>query len=351
MVPAYLLRCIQLAKLADSHTFPNPKVGAVIVHQDRIIGEGYHEKAGGPHAEVAAIEAVKEPHLLADATLYVSLEPCNHFGKTPPCANLILKHKIPHVVVGCLDPNPQMAGKSVEKLRAAGVKVEVCENPEPFQALNKIFFVNQLEKRPFICLKWAESWDGFLARKDAQGNLETTAITQHLAKIYTHQLRAAHHAIMVGLTTAKIDNPQLTVRHFVGKNPIRIVLDRFLELSPTLNLFTDGEAQTIVINEKKEEVQGQVTYFCPQDLATFDNITQLCQELYERLNICSILVEGGTNLLSQFIDYQYFDEIYRFRGAKLVKNGLAAPNLPKHFVWKERIQLGNDSLKRYEKDI
>lgn len=316
----FLQRCIDLALKADSRTFPNPKVGAVIVYEGKIIGEGYHEYAGGPHAEVNAVASVKNKSLLPYSTIYVSLEPCNHFGKTPPCVNLILEHKIPKVVVGCLDPNPQVAGKGVARLRENGVTVHVADNTADFQAINKVFFCNQIEKRPYIVLKWAESQDGFIAPFPPR----PYPISDKENSLFVHHLRAKHHAIMIGANTARIDNPQLTVRKVVGKSPIRIVWDKNLQLPQDLHLFTDGN-ETIVLNLHKNEKIGNVRYYVPSNSLAWENVRVMAKCLFDDLGICSILVEGGQNLLQQFIDAKLYDEVHRFVGKMRFGQGISAP--------------------------
>jgi diaminohydroxyphosphoribosylaminopyrimidine deaminase / 5-amino-6-(5-phosphoribosylamino)uracil reductase len=340
----YLARTLQLANMADNRHFPNPKVGSVVVHNDIIIGEGFHEYCGGAHAEVNAVNSVKNCDLLAEATIYVSLEPCNHTGKTPPCTEWILKHKIPKVVIGCLDPNPKVAGKGVVRLRENGVEVIVNEDTKAFEELNKSFFINQLEKRPFISLKWAESKDGFISGVNAQNEPVQTRITNEISQSYSHFLRATHQAIFIGANTARIDNPQLTTRRFVGKNPIRLVLDKNLNLPTNLKLFTDGEAQTIILNAVKNEKRENLHFFCPKKENAWENVVNLTQSLYEEVGICNILVEGGTNLLQQFIDKQRYDQVFRFVGGKVLQNGLDAPELPKHFVWQEEKTFAEDRL-------
>ncbi len=317
----YLQRCIDLALKADSRTFPNPKVGAVIVYDDKIIGEGYHEYAGGPHAEVNAVNSVKDKELLPFSTIYVSLEPCNHFGKTPPCVNLMLEHKIPKVVVGCLDPNPQVAGKGIARLREQGVEVVLAENSSDFQAINQVFFCNQLEKRPYVVLKWAESQDGFISPSPPL----PYPISDRENSLFVHQLRAKHHAIMIGANTARIDNPQLTVRKAVGKSPIRIVWDKHLRLPQDLQLFTDGH-ETIVLNSLRNDEVGKLRFYVPSDEQAWENMQIMAKGLFQDLGICSILVEGGRGVLQQFIDAKCYDEVHRFVGKMRFGGGIAAPH-------------------------
>lgn len=340
----FLLRTIDLALKADSRTFPNPKVGALIVHNDRIIGEGFHEYAGGPHAEVNAVAAVKEKHLLPESVIYVSLEPCNHYGKTPPCTGLILNHKIPKVVVGCVDPNPLVGGKGIEFLQKNGVQVEIAKNQLPFQEINAPFFINQREKRPYIVLKWAESADGFIAPLPPA----PFPITGLEAQVFSHSLRAKHHAIMIGRKTAEIDNPSLTNRHFYGRSPIRIVWDKKLKLPTGLKLFQDG-LPTLVLNAIQEKKVDSVQFFVPPSEAWTD-IKQMSEVLFQSLGICSIVVEGGTNLLSQFLDCGFYDEIYRFVGKVHLFQGVSAPKITTPLPF-SGFSLGEDRAFRYYKPI
>lgn len=317
----YLTRCISLAERASSAVYPNPRVGAVIVFEDKIIGEGYHHFAGGPHAEVHAINSVKEPSLLMRSTLYVSLEPCNHFGKTPPCTDLILRHKIPHVVVGCTDPNPRVAGKGLARLQDAGVQVELAQDTMPFRALNKVFFVNQQQQRPYIVLKWAQSADAFIAGLGQKGEGRRTQISSPKAQVYTHRLRAWHHAILVGRKTAMIDNPALTTRLFPGKHPLRIVMDKDATLSPHLTIFTDAYP-TLVLSDKPVNMSLPKEKYTP---AQWSHIPSLCKELFQEKGLCSILVEGGNYVLSQFLESGFFDELHVIQSPKRLGKGIPAP--------------------------
>lgn len=321
----FLFRCLQLAELGGTHVIPNPKVGAVIVLNDTIIGEGFHPYSGGPHAEVVAVRNVKDKSLLSSSTLFVSLEPCNHFGKTPPCVDLILEHKIPRVAVGCLDPNPKVAGKGVERLRANGVEVILAEDPLPFVLLNRAFFVNQLYHRPYITLKWAQTTDGFIAGKDEAGNGIPIKITDFPSDIVVHKLRANHQAILIGRKTAIADNPSLTTRLYPGENPLRLVFDSTASLPSGLNIFTDG-GKTLVLGNAK-------------DLAL------LMRELYREKGICSILVEGGRAVLQQFLDQGMYDEVYCFEGMAKTGTGIPAPVLPPDFSFDSRTLSGGDILR------
>lgn len=319
----YLSRCLELARLPGSIVEPNPRVGSVVVHQGNIIGEGWHQQFGGPHAEVNAIRSVQDLSLLPESTIYVSLEPCNHQGKTPPCTDLILKHKIPKVVIGSLDPNPKMAGRSVNLLRSHGVEVEVNDEPKAFLELNSHFWCNQHRRRPYITLKWAESKDGFIAQRSATGQIEASPISQPFISRWVHFLRSDHHAILVGKNTVTIDNPTLTTRKWPGPNPIRIFFDRKLEIPHDSNIY--GPGKIVVINELRNEVVGDTTYFVPVEEEAFEKLDMLLTELYGRLGIGSILVEGGANLLEQFISQGIWDESWRNVGNENLIEGVRAP--------------------------
>ena len=320
----FLNRCKELAEMSDSRVYPNPRVGSVIVHKGRIIGEGFHRMPGTAHAEVAAVASVRDTSLLSQATIYVNLEPCNHFGKTPPCTKLILNHKIPEVVIGSLDPNPQVAGSGVKRLREHGVKVRIAEDPTEYHDLNKVFFTNQLKKRAFILLKWAESADNFIATFDERGNSIPTPISGSQSLRLAHKLRAKHQAIMIAKNTALIDNPRLNTRLYPGRTPIRIILDRRMELPLSLGIFQDG-LDTVILNEKEDKTEGAVRWVKTENL---HDLNKLSAELLERLGICSVLVEGGSNLLQQYIDQQAYDEIWRVEAEKTLNEGIAGPKIP-----------------------
>ena len=334
----YLARCIQLAQLGSSRVYPNPRVGAVIVYQDRIIGEGFHAYSGGPHAEVVAVQSVEDKSLLTDSTIYVSLEPCDYHGKTPPCTDLILSCGIPKVVVGCQDPHPRVAGSGLNRLREKGVEVIMAEDPTPFEEVIKVFRTNQLAHRPYIVLKWAESKDGFIASRDDQGNPQQVSITGKASQEFVHKLRAYHHSIMVGKNTAAVDNPKLTTRAYPGRNPIRIVWDKALELDKDLHLFKD-DAPTLILTELPQEASSSHSYYTPQQ---WKDIASLIQGLYQDQRICSILVEGGAQTLQQFIDQGVYDEVYRLIGDKVLEKGVKAPDISPLGPADKQTTLGED---------
>ncbi|MDR0333464.1 MAG: bifunctional diaminohydroxyphosphoribosylaminopyrimidine deaminase/5-amino-6-(5-phosphoribosylamino)uracil reductase RibD [Dysgonamonadaceae bacterium] len=323
----YIRRCFQLARKGEGFTRPNPMVGAVVVYNDKIIGEGYHRKFGEVHAEVNAINAVKNSSLLPKSTLYVSLEPCSHYGKTPPCAELIVSKKIPRVVIAVSDPNPKVSSKGIQMLRDNGVEVTVGILENEAHELNKAFFTNQIHRRPYIILKWAQSSDGFIdIERTSREEKPPTRISNDLTSVLAHKLRTEIQAIMVGTRTAFLDNPQLTARKWFGENPTRIVIDRENKLPADLAIF-DGIAPTIVFTDiftnnliKKESI----TYI-PIDFS--QNVEeQIIHQLYER-KICSLLVEGGTKTISSFIEKNLWDEAFVEISDTPLHNGIKVPEI------------------------
>lgn len=318
----YMQRCLELAQMGMGNVAPNPMVGCVVVHEDRIIGEGYHQQYGGPHAEVNAIRAVQDASLLPHSTLYVSLEPCAHFGKTPPCADLILEHGIPEVYIACQDPFAAVAGKGIERLRNADITVHVGLLKEEALHLNRRFFTFHEKQRPYILLKWAESHDGFVDRERILAQVPAQAITGDAANVFSHQWRAQEAAIMVGPNTALLDNPSLTVRLATGHNPTRIVIDRYLKLPPTLKLFDDG-ADTIIINQVKDAHKGRNRYIC---VPSVDDLQGVMRALWQA-DIQSVMVEGGPALHRSFIHQRLWDEVRRYVSPQLLHNGIEAAHL------------------------
>lgn len=326
-------RCIQLAKTAAGNVAPNPMVGAVLVHEGRIIGEGYHRQYGKAHAEVNCINAVADADLplIRQSTLYVSLEPCAHFGKTPPCADLIIRHHIPHVVVGCRDPFTEVNGKGIEKLANAGIKVDVGVLEKECRELNKRFFAFHELHRPYIILKWAQSNNGKIAGLSNERVLISNAYSNRLV----HRWRSEEQAILVGTRTALADDPALTTRLWPGKNPIRLVIDLHLKLPQTLRLFDDAAA-TLVFNLHKNTIEDfKDKSFIENNSTVFYQVTdtvsvvhQVLNALYH-LNIQSVLVEGGARLLQSFIDENMWDEARVITNSDLlIPEGLSAPALP-----------------------
>ena len=289
----YMARCIELARGGTGCTAPNPMVGAVIVYKGKIIGEGFHRKCGEAHAEVNAIASVCNEALLRDSTIYVSLEPCSHYGKTPPCAELIIRKGIPRVVIGMLDPFPEVSGRGVRMLREAGIEVVTGVLEEEARALNPAFLMFQMHKRPYIYLKWAQSFDGYMDinREDVSVAPVLLSSAETLRRV--HRLRSEVAAIMVGTHTALMDNPSLTVRHWAGSSPVRIVLDRILRLPENLHLL-DGSVRTIVFTSLAVESRPNVEYV-RIDFGQ-DVLSQVLNYLYEQ-NLNSLMIEGGSRLL------------------------------------------------------
>ena len=318
----YIARCIQLAKNGLCNAAPNPMVGAVIVHNDTIIGEGYHIRCGEPHAEVNAIRSVKDESLLKESTIYVSLEPCSHYGKTPPCADLIINKGIPRVVVGCQDPFALVAGRGIQKMRDAGIEVKVGVLVEECRQLIRRFITFHTEKRPFITLKWAESADGFidLGRTGGQPYIFSSPLTSMLV----HKRRAEHSAILVGRRTALLDNPSLTVRSWYGKSPVRLVIDKNLTLPEHLSLF-DGNTRTFVFTQRKDTKNHPNVEYIQLNFNQ-DILPQIFEVLY-REKLQSLMVEGGSILLQSFIDAGYWDEAYIEHSSDHLTNGIEAPKL------------------------
>jgi diaminohydroxyphosphoribosylaminopyrimidine deaminase/5-amino-6-(5-phosphoribosylamino)uracil reductase len=319
----YMQRCLDLAELGMGYVSPNPMVGAVVVKNGRIIGEGYHHKYGEAHAEVNAINQVintfiDSSELLKQSTIYVSLEPCAHYGKTPPCADLIIKHQIPKVVVGCRDPFDQVNGKGIDKLIEAGVEVITGVLEKECQWLNRRFFIRVQKHRPYIILKWAQTQDGFFAPDD---NIQHW-ITGIESRKLVHQWRGEEDAVLIGKNTAAIDNPQLNVRHGPGKSPKRIVIDRKLELNKDLNLF-DQSIETLIFNEIKTGLEGKNKYIALED---FDRYVPqyILYQLYLQ-DIQSVIIEGGAFTLNKFIEAGLWDEARIFTGKTNLKKGIKAP--------------------------
>lgn len=357
-------RCLELASLGSGHVSPNPMVGAVLVHNSRIIGEGYHQQYGQAHAEVNCINSVRQEDLdlISKSTLYVSLEPCSHFGKTPPCSDLIIKHKIPKCVIGCRDPFKEVDGKGMEKLRVAGIDVEPGVLEHECRELNKRFFTFHTKHRPYIILKWAQTADGFIAALlnpggEISGDLDDSKmfndrllISNEYSNRLVHKWRSEEAAILVGTNTALLDNPALTTRLWTGPSPIRLVLDMNLCLPSSLKIFNE-EARTIIFNSVKHEEEGNLLYY--QLNKTSNVIHQMMDALY-KLNIQSILVEGGARLLQSFIDEGWWDEARIIRNNRLVltdkqliKDGLHAPFLP-GAIKENEIKLESDSIEIFK---
>jgi diaminohydroxyphosphoribosylaminopyrimidine deaminase / 5-amino-6-(5-phosphoribosylamino)uracil reductase len=330
----YLQRCLQLAGYGAGHVAPNPMVGAVLVCDDKIVGEGYHRHFGEAHAEPNAINSVKDPALLQKSTLYVSLEPCSHYGKTPPCADLIVSSGIPRVVIGTLDPNPQVAGRGVAILRKAGIEVEVGVLEADCRELNKRFFVFQEQKRPYVLLKWAQTQDGFMDRIRTDFTEAPLQISNAITKQLTHKMRSENQSILVGANTVLLDNPTLTVRNWSGKSPIRIGIDRQGRIPDDFHLL-DGSVSTIIFTEKDQPDKPHVEFV----KISFDSecIQTILKKIYER-NIHSVLVEGGATILNSFIEAGLWDEANVEVSPQRISEGLAAPVLQQLPVSRKNIE-------------
>ena len=331
----FLNKCIEIARLGIGNVSPNPMVGSVIVYKGEVIGEGHHEKYGSNHAEVNAINSVEDKSLLSKSTLYVNLEPCSHFGKTPPCSDFIIKHKIPKVVIGCMDTYSEVDGTGIKKMRNAGIDVKIGIMEQESRDLNKRFFTFHEKKRPYIILKWAESKDGFIAPKN---QTESFWMTSNKSKKLVHKWRSEEDSILVGRITAEKDNPSLTVREVSGINPIRIVIDKDLKLSKNLNLF-NSESETIIFNEIKSDNTSDNKYI----KINFNNlINNILIELYKQ-KIQSVIIEGGTTTLQSFIDENTWDEARIFTTNIKLENGVKSPIIKGKKL--SEIQIDTDCLK------
>lgn len=320
----YMARCIELARGGEGNTAPNPMVGAVIVHKGKIIGEGFHRKCGEAHAEVNAVASVRDEALLRDSTIYVSLEPCSHYGKTPPCAELIIRKGIPRVVVGTLDPFPEVSGRGVRMLREAGIEVVTGVLEEEARALNPAFMTFQIRKRPYVYLKWAQSADGFMDIRREDASVPSVLLSSAETLRRVHRLRSEVAAIMVGTRTALLDNPSLTVRHWAGRSPVRVVLDRTLKL-PVGSHLLDGAVPTLVFTAVEVESRPNVEYV--QIDFGQEVLSQVLQYLYGQ-NLNSLMVEGGAELLESFLDAGLWDEAWVETAPVVLGAGVKAPAVP-----------------------
>jgi len=335
----YITRCLELARSGRNNVAPNPMVGCVIVHDDKIIGEGFHINYGEAHAEVNAINSVKDKSLLHESTLYVNLEPCSHYGKTPPCADLIVKHKLKRVVIASLDINPQVAGQGVKRLRENEIEVDIDVLKDKAIQLNRRFFTFHKKKRPYIILKWAQSADAFLDIERTDELPKINWISNDKSKRLVHTWRAEESAILVGKNTVLKDNPSLTTREVAGPNPIRILIDSsnslYTKASNTKQwkIFSE-DAPTIVYNKQIEKHVGSITF------VKIDADTSLLEfilnDLYERA-ILSLIVEGGRFTLDQFIAHDLWDEARVIRGLPYFKKGVRAPDLQLNPIFTEII--------------
>lgn len=344
----YMSRCLELAKKGAGYVAPNPMVGAILVHQDRILGEGWHEHYGEAHAEVNCLASVKEAdkHLISASTLYVSLEPCAHHGKTPPCADLIVRHQIPRVVIGCKDSFAKVAGKGIEKLKQAGIEV-ILDGPwqKECLAVNRRFFTFHARRRPYIILKWAETADGFIAPIDQKGMTDRLKISSPLTDRLVHKWRAENAAILIGKRTALKDDPALNNRLYSGPSPLRMVVDGYLEIPPTAKLMQPPQ-RTVIFNRLKT-TQKPGSHLHYEKLNSELPWSMQITDYGYRENIQSILVEGGASLLQSFIDTQLWDECRIITSSSFrIKQGLAAPVLNKG-IFLRSIELGQDKIRYF----
>ncbi len=337
----FMQRCLELAESAAGHVAPNPLVGAVLVYKNEIIGEGFHERFGEAHAEVNAVnDAISRGHndKLNESTLFVSLEPCSHYGKTPPCTELIIRHRIPNVVVGCKDPYHEVSGRGIKILSDAGVNVKTGILENECRHINRRFITFHEKHRPHIVLKFAKTADGFMAPLTGNGKISNPS-----TDILVHKWRSEEQAIMVGTNTALKDNPRLTVRKWTGRNPLRIIIDKNLILPSTLNIF-DLSAPTLIVNSKKNDHSANIEWVS----TPFEKLAEeLCGILFER-NIQSVMIEGGSNLLNQFIRSGLWDEAIVITSPKTFGDGLTAPIIPGKMIIKKNVD--GDEIENYKND-
>ena len=319
----YIQRCIELARLGQGLVAPNPMVGAVIVNNNKIIGEGFHHCFGEAHAEVNAINAVQDKSLLRNSTIYISLEPCSHHGKTPPCSDLIIEMGIPRVIIGCQDTHSKVSGKGIDKLKKAGIEVQVGILEKECRELNKRFFTFHERQRPYVILKWAQTKDGYLDKIRNTNDQVVNWISAPETKALVHKWRSEEQSILVGRKTVENDNPSLTVREFRGVNPTRIIIDSQLQLSKELNIFSD-DAPTIIFNRTRNEVKGMIEWIKISET----NTELILEELYKR-NILSVFVEGGSRTLQYFIFGNVWDEARVIVGDINFGEGTKAPTINK----------------------
>ena len=337
----YMQRCIDIAKRGIRAVAPNPMVGCVLVVEDKIIGEGYHERYGEAHAEVNAINNVSNQNLLKSATLYVSLEPCSHTGKTPPCCDLLIQKGIKKVVVGTKDPNPLVGGKGIEKLKNSGIEVSEGILKDQCLELNKRFFTFHKKQRPYVTLKWAQTLDGFLDQIRKDGEQKINWISEPETKTLVHKWRSEEQSILVGRNTITNDNPSLTVRDYGGMNPIRLVIDSQLQISGNLNIYSK-DAPTIVFNRVKDKKENNVEWIKIKETST----SNILEELYRR-GIQSVFVEGGSRTLQYFIIDNLWDEARVIVGQKYFKEGYKAPIINKVPI--KSMPFGKDMIHYYKR--
>ncbi|MEJ5317256.1 MAG: bifunctional diaminohydroxyphosphoribosylaminopyrimidine deaminase/5-amino-6-(5-phosphoribosylamino)uracil reductase RibD [Tenuifilum sp.] len=351
----YMARCLELALGGQGNVAPNPMVGAVIVHNNQIIGEGFHAMYGQAHAEVNAINSVQNKELLKESTLYVSLEPCSHYGKTPPCTDRIVEYEIPRVVIATTDPNPKVAGRGIEILRQNSKEVIVGVLENEAIELNRRFITFHTKNRPYVILKWAQTMDGFIDKKrEPNEPVGSNWITNELARSLVHRWRSEEQAVLVGTNTVEKDNPQLNVRNWSGRSPIRVVIDRKLRLPLNSNVF-DGSQPTLLVTGNNSSALARKTEFSGIDnleIITIDFVkgveAQILKELAER-EILSVIIEGGAMLLNSFIQKNLWDEARMFVGNKFFGEGVKAPTLKGKMVSYDEI--GDSRLFVYRNEL
>ncbi len=333
----YMHSCLELAVKGLGHVAPNPMVGCVIAGENGVLGEGYHEKFGGAHAEINALNSLERTASLKNATLYVNLEPCAHHGKTGPCSDAIINSGIKRVVIGCSDPNPLVKGKGIDKLQKHGIEVVTGVLERECSDVNKRFLTYHHKKRPYVILKWAQSADGFIDRKRSREETRTK-LTQEEADIMVHRWRSQEQAIMVGTETVEMDNPELTTRKVTGKSPVRIILDRTLRIPAEFKVF-NSSAPTIVITEQAKGGNHTAEFISLKFDGTL--LPRILNELHKR-EYQSVIIEGGEKLLNSFINLDLWDEAKVFYTNQKLGDGIKAPNFP--FRPKCEIRMGNDTL-------
>ncbi|MFM7681801.1 MAG: bifunctional diaminohydroxyphosphoribosylaminopyrimidine deaminase/5-amino-6-(5-phosphoribosylamino)uracil reductase RibD [Bacteroidota bacterium] len=335
----FMRRCLELASLGSGFVAPNPLVGCVIVWNNLVIGEGYHKKFGGPHAEVNAFERIEQKELLSESTVYVSLEPCSHQGKTPPCVDLLISHRVKRVVIGCRDTNLIVNGKGIDRLKRAGIEVIEGVLEEECKQLNKRFFTFHERRRPYVVLKWAQTQDGFIDRVRNDDKKEINWVSSELTKTLVHKWRSEEQSILVGRNTIINDNPSLTVREYDGQNPIRIVIDSQLQISQDLNIYSN-EAPTLIFNRVKNEKKENLEWIKIPETST----TNILEELYKR-GISSVFVEGGSRTLQYFIIDNVWDEARVIVGNTKFGDGVRAPIINK--IPSDSFKFGEDRIYIY----
>lgn len=320
-----MFRCLQLALAGKGQVSPNPLVGAVIVHKGKIIGEGYHRQYGTAHAEPQAIASVKDQSLLKDSTLYVNLEPCSHYGRTPPCASLIIEKQIPRVVIGSFDPYPEVSGRGICLLKEAGIEVETNFLREECEEINKRFLTFYRKNRPYIILKWAQSSDNFIDRKRTQGEeIPPVHFSNELTRLFVHKQRAEEDAVLIGTNTALLDNPSLNIRFWSGKNPIRVILDKQLKIPSNYHLYNMEMAPSLFLTEKEYDSTENILF---GKIDSNQHLPSQILQILHELKIQSLIIEGGFRLLSLFINEKLWDEAHIEVSPITLKEGVLAPTL------------------------